>query len=132
LGEHRFEALGGIRYTRQDMDLDVLTPTPQQTGFDENWIDPFIGGRYGLQFGGGKLWRWRFSARLDVGGFDIGAKITYHSVIGLEYRFNHWLSAGLGVKHLYVDYESGTKGSMDYFAYEAHQTGALLGLGFRF
>jgi hypothetical protein len=38
----------------------------------------------------------------------------------------------LGFRYLYVDYENGTAGTPDYFAYKADQFGILLGAGFWF
>ena len=133
LGSQRVDFLGGIRYTRQDLTIEPGTPLPielEDRGFDESWLDPFFGMRWGIGFG--KYNRWMFRARADVGGFGIGSDFTFNGAAHLGYRFSRLIFVSLGYRYLYTDYESGTVNTSDYFAYKGDEMGLLLGLGFRF
>jgi hypothetical protein len=133
LGSQQLHFLGGIRYTGQDFTLALLTPgpgEPPEQGFDESWVDPIVGARWGI--GWGKYDRWFFVLRSDVGGFGVGSDLAFNVVTQFGYRFSRVVYVGLGGKYLYTDYSSGTMGTDDYFAYKGDQFGILLGLGFRF
>lgn len=129
----RVDFLGGIRYTSQNLSLAFDTPLPIETvdrGFDESWIDPFFGMRWGIGFG--KYNRWMFLTRADVGGFGIGSDVTFNALANFGYRISQLIYVSLGFRYLYTDYENGTVNTSDYFAYKGNETGLKLGLGFRF
>lgn len=133
LGSQDLDFLGGIRYTRQDLTLSFETPLPvepQDRGFDKNWVDPFLGVRWGIGFG--QYNRWIFLVRTDVGGFGIGSDLTFNAAVNLGFRISRVVYVSLGGRYLYTDYSSGTIDTDEYFAYKGDEMGLLLGLGFRF
>jgi hypothetical protein len=131
-GNGRFSVLFGGRYNRQDMELalDAPAPLPEGGGFDESWLDPFVGGQWAVRWG--RYGRWGFGIRADGGGFGLGSKFTFNSQTGVEYRFSKLFSLELAGRYMYVNYESGTEGTDDFFRYKADQSGLVLGAGFRF
>ena len=133
LGPQRFEVLLGARWNRQTLDVVIEggpAPLPTGGGFKENWVDPILGGRWTLEFGNDR--RWHTGIRADVGGVIFGSDFAFNSLVGLGYRFNHWFAVDSAFRYLYTDYNSGTEGTADYFAYKADQYGLILGLTFTF
>lgn len=133
MGSQRFDFLGGVRYTRQDLTLALATPgpgEPPEQGYDENWADPIVGARWSIAWG--KYDRWSFRLRSDIGGFGVGSDLALNVVTGFGYRFSRVVYAALGGRYLYTDYKNGTIDTEDYFAFKGDQFGILLGLGFRF
>ena len=129
----RLDFLGGIRYTRQKLDLTLTGSGPGEPldgGFDESWVDPIIGVRWGV--GWGQYDRWMFRARTDVGGFGVGSDLAVNVAANFGYRISRTVFVGLGGRYLYTDYMDGTEGTLDYFAFNGDQFGIQLGLGFRF
>jgi len=132
-GPDRFEVLFGARWNRQTLDAVIEggpPPLPPGGGFKENWVDPILGGRWVLEFGNDR--RWHTGLRADVGGILFGSDLAFNSLAGLGYRFNHWFAVDTAFRYLYTDYNSGTEGTADYFAYTAEQYGLVLGLTFTF
>jgi hypothetical protein len=124
------EILGGIRYTRQDMDINVTIGDPGfGGGFDENWVDPIVGARYATLFARDKFF---FNARGDIGGFGVGADITWNVQGGFGWRASRLIDLILQYKYLDVDYKKGESGTTDFFAFEGSQQGILLGVNFNF
>lgn len=133
LGSQRLDFLGGIRYTKQDLTLTFETPLPieiDEGGFDEGWVDPILGVRWGIGFG--QYNRWLFWVRTDLGGFGISSDLAFNATANLGFRISRVVYLSLGGRYLYSDYESGTIDSDDYFALKGDEVGLLLGLGFRF
>jgi hypothetical protein len=125
-----FEFLGGIRYTRQDMDISITVGDPGfGGGFDENWVDPIVGARYVTLFGRDKFF---FNARGDIGGFGVGADFTWNMIGGLGWRVSRLIDIALQYKYLDVDYKNGESGTTDYFAFDGNEQGVLLGVNFNF
>jgi hypothetical protein len=132
-GSSRFDFLGGVRYVGQDLTLDFTSTGPSEPGdggFDESWWDPIIGVRWGT--GWGKYDRWMLRLRSDVGGFGVGSDISVNLGANFGYRLSQLVYLTLGGRYLYTDYETGTVGQGDYWAFEGDMFGLLLGLGFRF
>ncbi len=133
MGAPRLEFLGGVRFTRQDLTLTLETPLPiepEDRGFDESWVDPFLGARWGIGFG--QYNRWLFWVRSDVGGFGIGSDLAFNAAANFGFRISRVVSVALGGRYLYTDYSKGTIDTDDYFAYEGDEFGLLAGFGFRF
>lgn len=133
LGSQRLDFLGGIRYTRQDLTLALTTPgpgEPDDRGFDESWVDPIVGVRWGI--GWGKYDRWLFRLRSDIGGFGVGSDLALNFVANFGYRISRVVYLTLGGRYLYTDYSNGTIDTDDYFATKGDQSGIVLGLGFHF
>jgi opacity protein-like surface antigen len=86
------------------------------------WSDPVVGAK--LRYDLTKHW---FGTILgDVGGFDVGAKISWSVFGGVGYQFASWFSATLGYRYLHEDYDK------DGFVMNVNVQGFVVGLGFRF
>jgi hypothetical protein len=69
----------------------------------ERWVDPYlgIGGHYDLNKA------FYVTARADVGGFDVGSKVTVQAYGGLGCHITRSIYSELGFRYLYDDYDSG-------------------------
>jgi hypothetical protein len=122
-GDHTIDGLGGLRYSSMDVDLDFPGPIPS-IGQREDWVDPFIGGRWKWKFAD----KWQTDLRGDIGGFGIGSDITWN-LFGLIF-YKPWKHASIfgGYRVLYQDYSSGSGNNK--FAFDATMHGPILGLNF--
>ena len=122
-----------MRYNALDADLALTAtgiPGSREGGFDESWVDPIVGVRWGI--GWGKYDRWFFMLRSDIGGFGVGSDLAWNLVADFGFRISRVVTVGLGGRYLYTDYSSGTIDTDGYFAFKGNEFGLLAGLGFRF
>jgi hypothetical protein len=88
----------------------------------KSWIDPLLILRGRVDVGSG----FSLLGYGDIGGFDVGSRLTW-SLMGLvQYRFNDWIEGALGYRHLYIDYNS------DSFIWKGSLSGPILGVRFQF
>lgn len=87
-----------------------------------SWVDPVIGARlfHGLTD------RLSFHLQADVGGFDVGSKITYQALATFNYILTDHLSTSVGYKVLGVDYRH------DGHVFDTKLHGPVLGMTYRF
>jgi len=72
----------------------------------EYWADPYIGvgGRYNLS----KAFKaFYLTGKADVGGFDVGSKVTVQAYGALGCQVTRNIYSELGFRYLYYDYDSG-------------------------
>jgi hypothetical protein len=129
------DILGGGRYWYVNTDIDVgvdqtlgdfsryLSGSISTT---KQWIDPFVGVR--LLFNLPK--NFVVALRSDVGGFDVGSKISWNLVGMVGYNISRVISLWAGYRALYVDMESGS--GTDEFKLEAWMYGPAVSMAFRF
>jgi hypothetical protein len=72
-------------------------------GLTEYWTDPYIGisGRYALTK------PFYLTGKVDVGGFDVGSKVTVQAYAALGCQVTRSIYSELGFRYLYYDYDSG-------------------------
>jgi hypothetical protein len=102
------EALAGVRYTYQKIDMKLTLGGPQ-INLSETiaFADPFIGVRARAEMPGG----WEMFVRTDFGGFGVGSDFTWNGValIGKKFKLGNWNLVGLfGYRALYQDYSKGS------------------------
>jgi hypothetical protein len=128
----RWEVIGGARYTRQELEVDVDLSPPGpgpsiavDSSVDEDWWHGFAGGRliYSLTD------YWTFEGRADYGYGDSDNTATNASFF-FNYKFNDWGSVLAGFRYLDYDYDNDRSGN-NHYAYDAKQQGPLLGLTIR-
>ena len=68
--------------------------------------------------------KWDFVGYADVGAG--GSDLTYQLLAGVNWQFSRTLSAKVGYRYFYQDYEQ------DNFKWDMAMHGAYLGLGIRF
>jgi hypothetical protein len=95
-----------------------------------DWVDPLFGARARAEIAPGQ----NIFVRGDVGGFDVGSKISWQAIGGYSFDFaekNGITYSGIvGYRALYVDYTQGV-GSTRY-AYKMLTLGPVIGFGFQF
>jgi opacity protein-like surface antigen len=117
------------RYTQLDLDLNLVTTTggllpggTRSLSASQNWWDPVVGVRVILPF----AQRWSAMLYGDIGGFGVGSDITYQAIAGVNWQFSEHLSAKVGYRYLYQDYEK------NGFLWKMAAYGPYLGVGIRF
>lgn len=124
----RWELLGGIRYTDQDVKVDgiiTLPPPVNERDIDIRDGDSWSHAIVGTRFTGIMSNEWTFIARTDIGYGGSDNKAFNASAL-FDYRFNNWGSAFVGYRYLKYDYDNGK--SEGTYAYDAYQSGPTLGV----
>ena len=126
----RWEVLGGVRYTDQDIDIGATLSTPLPPPLDEinigqsggdDWTHAFLGARVIHSFND----KWTFIGRTDL-GYGGSDNTAINASFMFDYRFRDWGSAFAGFRYLDYDYDNDS--SSDRYAFDAYQQGPLLGL----
>ena len=124
----RWEVLGGIRYTDQDVDVDATLTFPPpineqniMTDGGDNWSHAIVGTR----FFGKMSAEWTFIARTDV-GYGGSDNKAFNAVAMFDYRFKKWGSVFFGYRYLNYDFDNDN--AEDTYALDAYQSGPLAGL----
>lgn len=125
--ETKLDAIGAIRYTKLEADIDIKVDyTPPifdgnlSADGSDSWADLVAGMRV--------LHPITKDVSL-VGYADIGAggsDLTYQIIAGLNWEFKKGLTAKVGYRHLYWDYKN------DGTVWDVAATGPYLGLGLQF
>ncbi len=128
-GSTNVDLIGAVRYTKLDVDADVvITTTPgivfpggaRSASGSESWTDAVVGVRILhpvtehvslLAYG-------------DVGGG--GSDLTYQLMLGANWQFRDGFTAKVGYRYLYWDYEH------DGNVWDMTMAGPYLGVGIRF
>lgn len=127
----RWESLFGIRYAKQDIDVNGtlnFPPPPAGSGpvtsssnSGDDWWHPFWGLRVWQRLSD----RWSLIARGDFGYAASDNKSTNGSAM-IDYRFNNRGSVFAGYRYIDFDYDDGN--GADRYAFQAAQQGPLVGL----
>lgn len=120
-----FDAGVGLRYWNLNNRLSIepgLFPVGLTYSQSENWVDPLLAGRISARLGG----PWSLTLVGDVGGFDVGSRVTWQAIGTVNYRWNENLSLRAGYRALGVDYQKGN------FLYDVVMQGPILGASYRF
>lgn len=126
-GQSRVELwlLGGIRY----YSIEVTLPQTEEVGTlgrRADWFDPILGIIIPYRFSP----RWKLEVSGDVGGFGVGSKLSWLTIIELEYKVSRLFGIELGWNSLNIDYEGTVQN--ERFVYDAIATGPTLTFGFHF
>jgi len=122
--------LGGRRWDNKiSLTLDpAWLPGSASAKQQEDWVDPFLGVRAYFNLARD----WTFFVRGDIGGFGLSSDFTALGNIGMMYNITKTVILDIQYKALWVDYESGTKNTSGYFAYDTVTHGPIIGLIFKF
>ena len=128
--QSKLDLVGAMRYTRLDIDLDLVVTTSgnlfpggtRSLSESEDWWDPVIGMRLITPFSQ----KWSFFGYADLGGFGVGSDFTFQAIAGIKWQFSKAVSAKLGYRYLYQDFEK------DNFVWDMAAHGPIIGVGFQF
>ena len=123
-----FEMLAGVRYNNLSGEIrgPGILPTPRIPSGTKDWWDPIVGTNLRLPLIGD----FTFHVRGDIGGFGVGSDLTWQACPFISWQFNKWGSLQAGYRWVYMDYESGSGGSL--FRYDVLSQGPQVGVTFRF
>ena len=122
--QHNFDILGGVRYSKLEPDITLVTPPLGTFSLTQDWVDPIVGVRYIYDFGN----KWKFSVRGDIGGFGVGCEFTWNA--SALFYYQPWKNVGFlgGYRVLDQDYEDGS--GDDKFVYDMRLAGPVLAVNF--
>jgi len=118
----------GFRWWDNDYDIaiNVGNVIDRSKSRAEDWVDGFAGARWTTILNE----NWQFRARGDIGAGS--SDFTAIASAGLLYKISDTLELDLKYKALWVDYETGTKGTQSYYRYDTVTYGPLVGLTLKF
>jgi opacity protein-like surface antigen len=123
------DLIAAARYTQIDAGMNLSATTggvlpggTRSLSASQSWWDPVIGVRVAVPF----AQRWSVMLYGDVGGFNVGSNLTYQGIAGVNWQFSEHVSAKLGYRYIYQDYEN------DGFIWDMVARGPYLGVGIRF
>jgi opacity protein-like surface antigen len=124
VGKLKTDLLAGARvwYAANEIQFNPGTASGFTTDDSRTWCDPIVGAS--LHYDLTKHW---YGVVLgDVGGFGVGADLSWNVFGGVGYQFTSWCSATLGYRYVHEDFEN------NGFLMNANVQGFLLGVGFHF
>lgn len=101
------DLLGGMRVWHVSNDITVsashslIGSRTASYGESFSWVDPLVGARVFLPLTN----EFSFQTEADVGGFGMGADLTWSVLASINYTFTDNISASVGYKALKVDYD---------------------------
>lgn len=121
----------GVRWWDNDIELELdpaRLPINPSVEIKEDWVDLILGIRWQSRLNE----KWTLQASGDIGGFGMESDTTSQLSLGAIYNINDRLDLDLRYQAMWVDYETGSEGERDYFAYNTVTHGPLIGLIIRF
>lgn len=121
----KFDVLGGLRYTRVEVEAEIVTTTPgilfpggsRKSELDEGWTDFIVGARVLHPIA--KDWFFLGVADVGAGGSDF----TYNVITGVNWKFKKDYTAKFTYRHIYWDYND------NGFLWDMTSSGLMVGLG---
>lgn len=124
----RWEVLGGVRYTDQDIKVEgtlTLPPPINEQYIEIDGGDKWSHALVGTRFFGKMSADWTFIARTDV-GYGGSDNKAFNAMAMFDYQFKDWGSVFFGYRYLKYDYDNDK--AEDTYAFDAYQSGPLAGL----
>ena len=129
ISNHDIDAKFGVRYTSMDTNVKLRGgPLNIDADAKVDWIYPLIGMRWGWHFAD----RWKLLLNGDVGGFNLGGtRLAWQTGGLIDWQPFKYVSFVAGYRAIYQDYEEGSKGSKNYYNFDATMHGPVFGVNFR-
>jgi len=93
-----------------------------QVSRTDDWFDPYVGLRARYNFND----KFYFLAKTDIGGFGVGARLTWQASGAFGWEINQRVFAEAGYRYLYTDYKG------NGLTYDVATQGAEITIGIRF
>jgi len=120
-----FDLGAGVRYWNLDNKL-TIKPGALNLRVDhsesEYWFDPVVAARVIARIND----TWSVTLAGDIGGFDVGSKLTYQVLGMVNYKWNENLTLHTGYRLLSVDYKKGD------FLYDVRMYGPIMAFTYKF
>jgi hypothetical protein len=118
--------IAGVRYV--DISSEARSAGPLGNTFvfraGDDWVDPLVGVIGSTVFGE----KASAALRADVGGFGVGADLTWQVVGSFSYQVTPSLALVAAYRHLDIDYDAGS--GSNRFRFDAAMSGPALGVTF--
>ena len=119
-----FEAYAGTRYN--NIALELNGPLGRNPSGTHEWWDPVVGGQVSLP-----VWKTiSFQVKGDIGGFDVGSKLTWQAFPYFNWQISKLASLQAGYRFLDTDYETGS--GLNKFKYDMLTSGPQVGFALHF
>lgn len=119
-----FDLLFGGRFNRIDQKIRFKGPLGLSGEADQNWFDPYVGGRITAPFSE----KVSLIVRGDIGGFGVGSDFAWYFNSTLAIRVSQKIALGVFYRYQDMDFEDGDNG----FLFDAAIHGPGAGLAFYF
>ncbi len=119
-----FELLAGGRFNRLDTKLGFRGPIGIEVQADQDWLDPYIGGRVTAPLSD----RFSILVRGDIGGFGVGSDFAWYFNPALAINLTQSASLIFFYRFQHLDYENEDDG----FKFDVTISGPGAGVAFRF
>ncbi|AYD00488.1 hypothetical protein [Neorhizobium sp. NCHU2750] len=122
------EPTAGLRWTKLDADASAFGLSTNKSA---DWTDPFVG----LRVNADLTERWNLFAETDIGGFDVGSRLSVNAQAYLGYRtvmMGRPTILRVGYRALYQDYEGDDFTGVNKFRWDVTQHGPVVGFSMRF
>jgi len=122
-GDHSFGVLFGLNHTAQEYEVNISGGASLSGTFDDSWTDVIVGVTHSYPISPTMIW----TSRADVGSEGrafIDTGITW--VLSKSWTTRLYASA------TQYDYESGSRGSSDWYKYDATESGVGLSAAYMF
>jgi hypothetical protein len=119
-----FGVYAGTRYN--NIALELNGPLGQNPSGTHEWWDPIVGAQVSLP-----VWKTiSFHVKGDIGGFDVGSKLTWQAFPYFNWQISNLASLQAGYRFLYTDYETGS--GLNRFKYDMLTSGPQVGFTVHF
>ncbi len=131
-GRSRWELLGGLRYIKQDVEVDISNSLPiegpltRKVRIGDSWLHPMVGLRYTASLSE----RWSLRARGDY-GYEDSDNSALNGGLYFDYRFRGWGSVFFGYRYIDIDFDNGSS-RLDQYGFEGDEQGPVIGLNLHF
>ena len=131
-GTSRWELLGGLRYIKQDVKIDVSNALPTEGPLTrtikvgDSWMHPMVG----LRYTGALSEHWTFRARADY-GYEGSDNKALNGGAYFDYRFRGWGSVFFGYRYVDIDFDTGSS-RFNQYGFDGDEQGPVIGLNLHF
>lgn len=122
-GDHKVDFLAGILYSKVSTDVG-FSNLPQNFDMTEDWVDPYIGIRWGWKFADG----WGLSVKGAIGGFGVSSDLIWEGAGLITWQPWKYANFLLGYRAVGIDYTTGSGATL--FEYDVTMSGPILGINF--
>ncbi len=132
IGSPDFDLYGtvGGRYMGLSASLGLSNPPlnfSRHYSQSVDWADPLVGLAMHYRLND----KWFMDATADIGGFDVGSKLTSQDQVMIGYNWTQSISTAVGYRGLYADYQQ-ANGNGGSFRYKTWLYGPYVNISYNF